>query len=58
MGVVSIFSILPEREEVGDGEERFERSRSRAKEKGDLMMDSPCGTVEGAGINGHKTWKG
>ena len=38
MGVVSILSILPEREEAGEGEERFERSRSRAKEKGYLIM--------------------
>ena len=56
--MVSILSILPEREEAGDGEGRFGRSRSRGKEKGDLMMDSPCGTVEEGGINGHKTWKG
>jgi hypothetical protein len=58
MGVVSILSILPERGEAGDGEERLERSRSSAKEKGDSMMDSPCGAVEEGGMNGHKTWKG
>jgi hypothetical protein len=53
MGVVSILPMLPEREEVGDGEERVERSSSRAEEKG-----SPCTEVEEGGMNGHRTWKG
>ena len=57
-GLVCILSILQERGEAGDGEERFERSGSSAKEKGYLMMGSPCGTVEEGGMNGHKTWKG
>jgi len=57
-GVVSILSVLPEREEAGDGEERFERSRSGAKEKGALMMDSPCAAREEGDMNGLKTWKG
>jgi hypothetical protein len=58
MGVVSIFSILLEREEAGTGEERVERSRSCAKEEGDLMMDSPCAAREEGDMNGHKIWKG
>jgi hypothetical protein len=58
MGVVSIFSILLEREEAGTGEERVERSRSCVKEEGDLMMDSPCGAAGEGGIHGHKIWKG
>ncbi len=53
-----MFSILPEKEEAGVCEKAFERSRSRAKEKGYPMVDSPCGAVEEGGMDGHKTWKG
>jgi len=55
--VASILSILPDSKETEDGEERFEQSKSNGKEKGYLMMDSPCGTVEEGGMNGHKTRK-
>jgi hypothetical protein len=34
------------------------RSTSSAKEKDDLMMDSPCGAVEGGDMDGYKRWKG
>jgi hypothetical protein len=49
---------LSERKESGDGEKGLERSRSNAKEKGSLMMDSPCGAVGEGGMDGDKTSKG
>jgi site-specific recombinase XerD len=57
MGRVSILPMVSERGEVGDGEQRVERSSSRAQEEGDCM-DSPCTVVTEGGMNGYKTWKG
>ena len=54
-GVVSIFSILPEKKEADPWEKRYERSRSCAKEEGDLTMDLACGAVGEGGIHGYKT---
>jgi hypothetical protein len=45
MGAEGILSILPEGKESGDEEKGSEQSRSNAKEKGSLMMDSPYGAV-------------
>ena len=50
--------MLPEKEEGGAGKKVLEKSRRSAKEKGHLIMESPCGAVGEGGRDGHKTRRG